>query len=223
MTPFPFSIVGFDLDGTLLDTHGDLGEALNHALGLAGRPPVAVAEVTNLIGGGAWQMLRRALELTGPVLPDDEISALHRELIAYYTTHIAVHTALYPGGAAMLDGLEARGVKIAVVTNKLESLALRLLDTLGLSARLATIIGGDTLGPGRAKPAPDLLHEMVRRLGGGRAAFVGDTTFDTRAAAAAGLPCVAVRFGFNDVPVETMGAAAVIDHYDELIPALERM
>ncbi|MBC2652878.1 HAD-IA family hydrolase [Novosphingobium flavum] len=223
MDAFPFRIVGFDLDGTLLDTHGDLGAALNHALGLAGRPPVAVAQVTDLIGGGARQMLDRALALTGTVPPDDEVKALHRELIAFYRENIAVHTRLYPGGEAMLDGLAARGVQIAVVTNKLESLAVRLLDALGLSPRLATIIGGDTLGPGRAKPAPDLLHEMIRRLGGGPAAFVGDTTYDTRAAAAAGLPCVAVRFGFNDVPVETMGATAVIDHYDALIPTLERL
>ncbi|MBC2668883.1 HAD-IA family hydrolase [Novosphingobium piscinae] len=223
MTSFPFRIVGFDLDGTLLDTHGDLGAALNHALALAGRRHVPVEQVTNLIGGGARQMLLRALELTGTVPPEDEVKALHRELIAFYTDNIAVHTRLYPGGEAMLDGLAAQGVQIAVVTNKLEALAVRLLDALGLTPRLATVIGGDTLGPGRAKPAPDLLHEMLRRLGGGPAAFVGDTTFDTRAAAAAGLPCVAVRFGFNDVPVETMGARAIIDHYDQLIPVLRQL
>ena len=223
MTQFPFSIVGFDLDGTLLDTHADLGLALNHALAVAGRPAVPVALVKDLIGGGARQMLERALDLTGTVPPEAEVARLHRELLAYYRENIAVHSALYPGGAAMLDALDARGVKIAVVTNKVEDLAVRLLDTLGLSPRLATIIGGDTLGPGRAKPAPDLIHEMIARLGGGPAAFVGDTTFDTRAAAAAGIPCVAVSFGFNDVPVGSMGASAVIDHYDALVPTLERL
>jgi len=220
MTGFPFAIVGFDLDGTLLDTHGDLGAALNHALSVAGRPSVPTSEVCDLIGGGARMMLERALTMTGGLPPADEVAALHRELIAYYRENIAVHTRLYPGGEAMLAGLHSHGVKIAVVTNKLEALAVRLLDELGLSARLATIIGGDTLGPGRAKPKPDLLNEMISRLGGGPAAFVGDTTYDTRAARAAGLPSVAVRFGFNDVPVDTMGADAVIDHYDELIPTL---
>jgi len=220
MTGFPFAIVGFDLDGTLLDTHGDLGAALNHALSVAGRPAVPTSEVCDLIGGGARMMLERALTMTGGLPPADEVAALHRELIAYYRENIAVHTRLYPGGEAMLAGLHSHGVKIAVVTNKLEALAVRLLDELGLSARLATIIGGDTLGPGRAKPKPDLLNEMISRLGGGPAAFVGDTTYDTRAARAAGLPSVAVRFGFNDVPVDTMGADAVIDHYDELIPTL---
>ena len=64
---------------------------------------------------------------------------------------------------------------------------------------------------------------MIGRAGGGRAAYVGDTTFDTRAATAAGLPCVAVSFGFNDLPPDELGAAAVIDHFDELIPTLQRL
>jgi len=223
MTDFPFRIVGFDLDGTLLDTHADLGAALNHALKLAGRPPVPVSQVRDLIGGGAGQMLDRALRLTGGLPDEGERARLHRELIAYYRENIAAHTCLFPGGAAMLDALDAQGTRLAIVTNKLEALAVRLLDQLGLAPRFAAIIGGDTLGPGRAKPAPDLLHEMSRRLGGGRAAFVGDTTFDIRAARAAGMPCVAVRFGFNDLPADELGADAVIAHFSELEPALRRL
>ncbi len=223
MMDFPFQIVGFDLDGTLLDTHADLGLALNHALALAERPQIPVAMVRDLIGGGARQMLDRALVLTGGLPAEDDVLALHREFIAYYRSNIAIHSCLFPGGDAMLGALETRGVKLAIVTNKQEKLAISLLDQLGLTARLATIIGGDTLGPGRAKPAPDLLEEMLVRLGGGRAAFVGDTTFDTRAARAAGLPCVAVSFGFNDLPADELGADAVIDHFDELVPTLERL
>jgi phosphoglycolate phosphatase len=219
MRDFPFQIVGFDLDGTLLDTHEDLGAAVNHALSLLGRAPVPVGQVRDLIGGGAKKMLERALMLTGGV-PEAEFAGLFQELLHYYEAHIAVHTRLYPGGEAMLDALAARGVKLAVATNKVESLAVKLLDELGLSSRFATIIGGDTLGPGRAKPARDMIDTMVERLGGGRAAFVGDTTYDIQAARAAGVPSVAVRFGFNDLPVEELGAGAVIDHYDGLIPAL---
>lgn len=222
MTQFPFQIVGFDLDGTLLDTHADLGHALNHALKLAGRPEVPVALARDLIGGGAKMMLDRALAATGG--PDGiDRDGLHRELIAFYSANIAVHTRLFPGGEAMLDALDEHGVKIALVTNKLESLARTLLEELGLTKRFATIIGGDTLGPGRGKPAPDLLHLMLERLGEGRAAYVGDTTYDTGAARAAGLPCVAVSFGFNDVPVDELGADAVIGHFDELVPALLRL
>jgi phosphoglycolate phosphatase len=223
MTDFPFQIVGFDLDGTLLDTAEDLGAAVNHALSLVGRSPVATVEVRGLIGGGAKRMLERALSLTGEALPREEVSELHRKLVDFYADNIAVHSRLYPGGEAMLDGLAARGVKIAVVTNKLEHLARKVLEELGLLDRFATLIGGDTMGPGRAKPQPDQLHEMIARLGGGRAAYVGDTTYDTLAARAAGLPCVAVSFGFNDLPPEELGAAVVIDHYDQLIPALQAL
>lgn len=223
MNRFPFDIVGFDLDGTLLDTHADLGAAVNHALAQIGRPAIPVAQVRDLIGGGARQMLNRALAVTGGGLPEEEIASLHRDLIAFYDQNIAVHTTLFPGGAEMLDALATEGVRIAVVTNKLEQLAVKVLGELGLSPRFCTIIGGDTLGPGRAKPARDLLDEMIVRAGGGKAAYVGDTTYDTGAARAAGIPCVAVSFGFNDLPVHELGADAVIDHFDELVPALHTL
>lgn len=223
MASFPFQIVGFDLDGTLLDTGADLGLALNHALASAGRAPVPLAQVRDLIGGGARMMLDRGLARTGGVPPPDEVEALYAVLIAYYRANIAVHTRPYPGTEAMLDDLADRGVALAVVTNKAHDNALLVLDALGLTARFATILGGDTLGRARAKPAPDLLLEMHRRLGGGPAAFVGDTTYDTRAAAAAGMPCVAVSFGFNDAPADALGATAVIDHYDALVPTLANL
>ena len=227
MTAFPFDLVGFDLDGTLLDTHGDLAAAVNHALERIGRPPIPFSDVRSLVGGGARKMLERALAQTGGPIDPVGFEALHDALIAYYTQHIAVHSRLFPGGEAMLDGLAARGVRLAVVTNKLEALAVALLDQLDLSRYFYTVIGGDTLGKGRAKPAPDLLLEMIARAppsgAAPRAAYVGDTTYDTRAARAAGLPCVAVSFGFNDLPVHDLGASAVIDHFDALIPALERL
>lgn len=222
MARFPYDVVGFDLDGTLLDTSRDLGHALNHALALAGRPPVPLGDVRRHVGGGAAQMLRSALRESGGV-DEAAFAGLQARLVAFYAENIAHHTALFAGGAAMLDALAARGVTLAIATNKAEGLAVRLLEELGLASRFAAIIGGDTLGRERAKPAPDMLHEMVRRCGGGRAAFVGDTTFDIGAARAAGLPVVAVRFGFCDLPPDDLGADAVIDHYDDLVDVLEQL
>ncbi|MFC0204786.1 HAD-IA family hydrolase [Novosphingobium soli] len=221
MSAFPFQIVGFDLDGTLVDSHGDLAHAVNHALAQEGRAPVAPAQVRAMIGGGARKMLAKALATTGGPVADARFEELHDALLAFYEDNIAVETRLFPGGAAMLDALAVRGVRIAVVTNKLERFARKVLADLDLSNRFFIVIGGDTLGPGRAKPRPDLLNLMVERCGGGRAAYVGDSTYDTRAAAAAGIPCVAVSFGFNDVPPAEMGADAVIAHFDELVPVLE--
>ncbi len=222
MTDFPFQIVGFDLDGTLLDTAHDIGHALNHALAHAGRPLVPLGETRRFIGGGSAQMLHNALMASGG-LEGIDFPALQERLLAFYAENIAHHTVLFPGGEAMLEALAARGVRLAVATNKREDLARRLFDELGLTPRFATIIGGDTLGPDRAKPAPDMLHEMVQRCGGGAAAFVGDTTFDVGAARAAQMPVVAVSFGFNDLPAHELGADRVIDHFDELVPALEML
>ena len=227
MPNFPFATVGFDLDGTLLDTARDLGEALNHALIGGGRKSVPLANVGNLIGGGARSMIVRALAQQGAAEQggdaDDEVDALLAVLLAHYTAHLANHTQPFPGAVAVLDELAALGVRLAVVTNKREALARRLFDALGLGNRFFTIIGGDTLGPGHLKPAPDLLVEMQRRGGPGRAAFVGDTTYDVRAAHAAGMPCVAVSFGYCDAPPGQLGADAVINDFAELVPALERL
>lgn len=222
MNELRFAIVGFDLDGTLLNTHADLAASVNHALGLAGRPLVEKSEIRALIGGGAKRMLERALERSGGIDPD-EFKSLYRELLRYYEANISVYSHLFPGGEAMLDALAGRGVKLAVVTNKFEAFARKLLDELGLLSRFATVIGGDTLGPGRAKPSRDPIDEMVKRLGGGTAAFVGDTSYDILAARAAGVPNVAVSFGFNDMPVHELGADTVIDHFDELVPALSSL
>lgn len=222
MTDFPFQIVGFDLDGTLLDTAYDIGHALNHALEHVGRPIVPLEEARRYIGGGSAQLLHNALTASGG-LDGIDFPALQERLLGFYAENIARHTALFPGGEAMMDALASRGVHLAIATNKREDLARRLFHEMGLTPRFATIIGGNTLGPGRAKPAPDMLHEMVARCGGGAAAFVGDTTFDVGAARAASMPVVAVSFGFNDLPPHELGADAVIDHFDELVPALESL
>lgn len=216
MNVFPFTIVGFDLDGTLLDTSADLAAAVNHALAQEGRAPLAVDKVRPMIGGGGRHMLSLALTATGGC-DDALLDRLYPVMIDFYAAHIAVHTTPFPDALAMLDGLAARGVKIAMVTNKAEKLARPLLDTLGLTQRFATIIGG------AGKPSPVAIETMIARCGGGRAAFVGDSIYDVGAAQAAGIPSVACAFGFLNQPVETLGADAVIAHFDELIPTLERL
>jgi phosphoglycolate phosphatase len=167
-------------------------------------------------------MLAQGMAATGGC-DEATLDVLHRRLLAYYEEHIAVLTAPYPQALDVLDELAARGVRLAVVTNKLEGLALKVLDTLGLTRRFDCLIGGDTMGPGNAKPSPKPIYEMLARCGGGTAAFVGDSIFDIRAGQAAGLPTVACSFGFLMQPVEELGADAIIDGYDALIPTLERL
>lgn len=223
MSQFPFQIVGFDLDGTLVDSARDLGPAVNHALGLIERAPISADATRDLIGGGARKMLERAVDLTGGPIPGAEFERIFAELLIHYEAHIADNTVPYPGCLDALDALAERGCKLAVVTNKIEFFSRKLLDELDMTNRFACVIGGDTLGPGRAKPAPDMIEEAIRQCGDGTFAMVGDSTFDVRAAKAAGVPVVALSFGYNDLPAEELGADAVIDRYDALLPALEQL
>ena len=227
MSDFPFQIVGFDLDGTLVDSNRDLAPAINHALAVAGRPGVSPDETRKLIGGGARAMLERAMEVTGGPLPETEFEAAYGELQLHYAAHIADNTVPYPGCLDALDALLERGCRLAVITNKIEVNSRLLLDALGMTSRFAAILGGDTLGPGRAKPAPDMIDTAILMCGGAkettRFAMVGDSSYDTRAARNASVPVVALSFGYNDMPVADLGADAVIDHYDELIGALESL
>ena len=223
MTDFPFDIVGFDLDGTLLDTSGDLTAAVNHTLALAGKPLLTTDEVKPMIGGGAKMMLELGLKATGGIA-EEEFRPLYRAMMAYYTENISVHTRPFPGAVALLDQLDAMGVRYGVVTNKFESLAKQALADLGLLERMVAVIGVDTLGKERAKPKGDTIIELITRcqsLGSGpRAVFIGDSIYDTMAAKAAGVPSVACAFGFLMHSLEEMNADAVIGHFDELIDVL---
>jgi phosphoglycolate phosphatase len=222
MSDLPFDILGFDLDGTLLDTSGDLTAAVNHALISAGRPVLTVEQVKTMIGGGAKHMLMQGLEATGGC-PPEAFRPLYKRMLDYYEAHLAVHTVPYAGVVETLDRLDALAIKVAVVTNKFESFARALLTEQKLLGRFATLIGGDTMGKGLSKPNRAPIDEMIRRLGGGRAAFVGDSIYDIMAAHNAGIPGIAVSFGFLLQPVAELGADAIIDDYAELIPALEQI
>ena len=221
MPSFPFRTVGFDLDGTMLDTIGDLAAATNHALAGMGRPALDVAVLRPLIGGGGRHLLAQALALTGGA-DDAAIDAGYAQLLAFYEANIAVQTRPFPGLIEALDALRGHGVTLAVVTNKVEARAHQVLAELKLLDRFAAVIGGDTLGPDRGKPAPDLLHLMVERCGG-PAAYVGDSIYDVPAARAAGLPVIACSFGYRQQPVAELGADAILDEFAELVPALERL
>jgi phosphoglycolate phosphatase len=220
MSRFPFDVVAFDLDGTLADTAPDLTTALNHALGRLGRPPVPAESVRHMVGHGARALLQKGLAATGDC-SEALVETGFPLFLDYYEAHIADGTRAFDGLEAALDELADRGVRLAICTNKLESLSRRLVAALGWDARFASLVGGDTLPVRKPDPAP--LLEAIARAGGGRAAFVGDSITDTDTARAAAIPCVAVSFGFSDRPPQQLGAGALIDHFDELIPALERL
>ncbi|QDH34399.1 HAD-IA family hydrolase [Porphyrobacter sp. YT40] len=224
MTDIPFDAIGFDLDGTLLDTFRDLGAAVNHALALGGIAAVSVETSKDLIGGGAKIMLARALDAQGGV-DEAEFRRLYKAMLGFYEQNNAVHTVPYPGVREVLDTLAAQGVRMAVVTNKFEAFARSVLSQLDLIDRFDAVIGGDSMGRGEdgqflAKPHPAPVLAAREATGGGSFVFIGDSTYDVRAAKAAGVPVIAAAYGYCDRPAHELGADGVIDSFADLIPAL---
>jgi phosphoglycolate phosphatase len=221
MASHRFRTVVFDLDGTLADTAPDLTAALNHAMQEMGRDPIPASDVRHMVGHGARALLRKGLAATGAV-SEELIEQGFSLFIAYYEEHIADHSYPFEGVEETLSALEADGVTIAICTNKLEGLTHQFLKAMGWENRFAAVVGGDTLDVRKPDPAP--LFAAIERSGGeDPAIFIGDSITDTDTAKAAGLPCVALSFGFSDRPPEKLGADRLIDHWNELIPALSTL
>lgn len=220
MPYLPFDVVAFDLDGTLADTAPDLAAALNQSLRGIGRPEIGTAAVRRLIGHGARALLRKGLAATGDA-SEELVERLFPVFIEYYAANICVGSRAFEGVDKALEALSGTGASLALCTNKPERLTYLLLDALGWRGRFASVVGGDTLAVKKPDPAP--LREAIARAGGGKAAFVGDSIIDADTAKAAGVPFIAVRFGFADRPVEELGADALIGGYGELIATLHQL
>jgi len=218
----PTPLVIFDLDGTLLDTAPDLMASLNHTIDAIGLEPVAYEDVTFLVGAGARAMIDRALKLRDTTLSTAEKEQLFERFLDHYGGSMPGETLPYPGLLDAMDRLEAAGISMAICTNKVEALAKRLLTLLGLSHRFAAITGGDTFAV--RKPHGDHLHGTIKQAVGHphMTVMVGDSTRDIEAARNAGVPSIAVPFGYSDVAVETLRPDRIIRHYTELTPELVR-
>jgi phosphoglycolate phosphatase len=215
--------VVFDLDGTMVDTAPDLIDSLNFVLAREGLAPIEYAKARNMIGGGARRMIESGLQFDGKAAPAGEIDRVFGDFITHYSAHIADRSRPFPGLDGALDDLAAQGCRFAVCTNKLERLSRQLLDALDLSGRFAAICGQDTFGV--QKPDPEILRRTVAAAGGApeRAVLVGDSGTDIATARAAGVPVVAVAFGYSDPPVDQLGPDRLIGHFSELAAAVRTL
>jgi phosphoglycolate phosphatase len=216
----PAPIIVFDLDGTLIDTAPDLVDTLNIIFAREGLPPVPYDTARNMIGGGARAMIARGIKADGRALKPEKLEQMFADFVAHYSVHIADRSRPFPGLTDALDMLAADGFRFAVCTNKLEQLSRLLLDALNLTHRFATICGQDTFGV--QKPDPDVLHRTISAAGGTvqRAIMVGDSGTDIRTARAAGIPIIAVDFGYSEVPVATLRPDLIISHFRQLPDAI---
>ncbi|MBB3912803.1 HAD family hydrolase [Rhizobium fabae] len=220
MIPAPAPLVVFDLDGTLLDTHADLVESLNHTIAILGLEPVSYDDLTHLVGQGARVMIERACRLRGHPLESEAMPALVERFVAHYAAGMPGHTQPYPGLVAAMDRLKSAGYRLAVCTNKMEKLALGLLEKLDLTGYFDAVTGGDTFE--YRKPDARHLTGTITRAGGdiSHTVMIGDSVNDIAVAGNAAVPSIAVPFGYSDVPVSTLAPDHIITHFDELTPEL---
>ena len=206
-----------DLDGTMIDTLGDFGVALNRMLDDLALAPIAATHIEQLVGKGSEHLVRAALEQVGAA-PDDML--FDRAFERYQHHYFAVNGAfsqVYPG---VIDGLEAlreRGLRLACLTNKPIAFARPLLAAKGLDGFFEQVFGGDSFA--RKKPDPLPLLKTCEALGSTPAhtLMVGDSSNDARAARAAGCPVLLVTYGYNHgEPVREVDADGFVDSLAEL-------
>ncbi|HEX3697782.1 MAG TPA: phosphoglycolate phosphatase [Polyangia bacterium] len=190
-----FSLLLFDLDGTLVDTAEDIATALNATLAEAGVAPLPTERVIGFIGNGATRLIERALpaEAAGKLTP----AALVPRFKAHYAAHVCQRSRVYPGVVELLGRAAAAGIPLAVLTNKPGDLARALLAALGIGEWFRHIIGD---GDGFArKPAPEAVHWLCtqHQLPPSSALFVGDGVPDVQVARAAGCSVAAATWGYS--------------------------
>ena len=219
-----FTAIVLDLDGTLIDSAPDLHAAVSALLAEEGLPAPTLAAVTGMIGDGMAKLVERAFVAAGRPPSRDALPDLLRRFRAFYEGPDRPRlTRVYPDVAETLRRLRAEGVSLAVCTNKAEAAAVAILDELGLADLLDAVVGGDRV-PAQ-KPDPAHILATLDRIGADRstAAMVGDSPNDIAAGLAAGLPVVAVSWGYTNVAPADLGAHCLIDRFADLPAALDRL
>lgn len=210
----------FDLDGTLIDTAPDLSLAANLVREELGLPPLDPAVYRHAASGGARGLLRVALDIT----PDAPEYAQRKErFLVHYRRHLSSGSRLFPGVGEMLETLERTQIRWGVVTNKISSLSQPLMDDLGLTARCACLVSGDSTP--RPKPAPDPLLLAAQQVGvmARECIYVGDDERDVLAGRAAHMRTVAAGWGYlGDKPdPHAWSADVVVETPADLMQLLE--
>jgi len=221
----------FDLDGTLIDSVGDIRAALNASFAERGLCQFDRGAVVAMIGSGARTLVARAFDQCAPEArnaaaaglgQDALIDELYRDFIARYEADSTSRTTLFPGAGACLERLAGDGIRLGIVTNKPQGLTDAILDAMGLAHLFGAVVGASDQ---RAlKPEPDMLLTALAMLdcSAEDAVFVGDSPADSGAAVSAGVPFVLITHGYGTPSGDAALAALTIRRFDELYPALNR-
>lgn len=205
----------FDLDGTLTYTLQDLCNSTNHALRQMGWPERSLAEVRQMVGNGVRTLIRRAVPQG---ISETDFEFCFARFRQHYLLHCQDNTSLYPGVDEMLQAVHRRGLKTAIVSNKLQAGVDELYETY-FRGVIDVAIGQREGVP--LKPAPDMVELALSQLGAnkGETVYVGDSEVDVQTARNAGLRCISCLWGFRDrEQLEEVGATQFICHPSQLLP-----
>lgn len=210
----------FDLDGTLIDSAPDIRAAVNELLGRHKLPPLDLDQVKAAIGNGVRTLVERAFIAARAPLSPAELDSEYATMLEIYANHLIGLTTLMPGTHETLDALRGKGILLGLATNKPQRFIETVLDHFGLASSFGAVIGGDA-GVAK-KPAPDMLFAALDQLGvePTAAVMVGDSRADVESARAAAIPAILLRGGYSNVPLEELGADAVLDGLPQLVDAL---
>jgi len=210
----------FDLDGTLIDSVPDLARALNRTLEELDLPRYDEEMIRGWVGNGAAMLVKRGLAGKREV-GDEVVERLHGEALKRFLEHYAAvlneATGLYPEVKETLEALESRGYRMAIVTNKPAQFVGPILGNLGIERHFELIVGGEDLPWKKPSPLP-LLYACDRlKVPAEKAAMIGDSSNDILAAKSAGIPVIAVAYGYNyDRPIRELGPDAVAERFGEI-------
>lgn len=212
-------LVIFDLDGTLLDTIGDLAVACNAVLARHELPQHTYEEYRHFVGNGIMRLVERALP--DELRTAETVARVRADFVTYYTEHIDVHTRPYEGIPALLDALRRQGVRLAVASNKFQAGTEKLIRMFFPDIPFAAVLGQRPGVP--LKPDPAVVEEILSLTGTPRerVLFVGDSGVDMLTAAAAGIASAGVTWGFRTrEELLESGAQHIVDRPQELLALL---
>jgi len=213
----PIELIIFDLDGTLIDSIGDIANALNYAFEPYGIEYLTPTEVAAMVGEGLPKLIRNVLEKHNLLLDKD---VLLKRFLDYHASHLTDNTAPYPDVIETLEALKSQ--KKAIVTNKAEVLSLRILDELGLMKYFDMVVCADTISERKPSPAPIFYILSVLNVQPRDAIIVGDSAIDIKTGRASSIKTVAVTYGYGREGFQEEGDF-VISSLSELIDIVKEI
>ncbi len=214
-----YNSVVFDLDGTLLDTLGDLRDSVNFALEKNGLPKRTTEEIRSFVGNGIRLLIERSVPENTPSEITDQCFSDFKE---YYKDHSAILTKAYDGIIDLMNELKSKGVKIAVVSNKADFAVKTLMEDY-FSGRYDCAYGERSGVP--RKPEPDSVFGAISEMGADaeNTVYIGDSEVDVETSKNAKLPCIAVTWGFRDKEVlEGLSPEYIADSPRDILRIIER-